>query len=635
MKIIPFEYLNDPYYFLEFGFSRQLIEAIKYSIFKRRWSPANDETLTLDFKNAEGLPSKGWWCPVNARNTFVLARISGEKVYAKYDEILPASLISREEYAKTKGDKDLWLHQLLMKQHIDVRRACIIAAEPRTGKTRPAEEIIEEYLSNYLEQEMDVSSVTQLSAKERPWFVTRKSAMPGIWNETIKWQYPLCAKYMDVMTYTRFRNGYDGMVTPRIIFYDECHGLRDPKSVQSKTAMDITEQQIALYGDDCIRVLMSGSPVPKAPDDWYNLCEIACPGFIGPRDKQTFSLELGEWEEMKSPLGHKFLKLLGWKEEEVSKLYERLSGLVLVVMKKDCLDLPDILFEIAKCTPSEEQLEAIKYIKSQPDFNKGAALRLKLRQLADGFMYTNTTLKDDAGKILYDNDGAAKKERTTTYIECGKDQMLRDKLDEYGNARSDEPVRLVVYCGFQASVDKVVDICLEEGWTVWQIDGRGQKVHGCSYGVDIMRIEMDRSADKGLIRKLIVVAQADAAGTGMEFSSASIQIGYSNGEKADSFIQALQRPHSANMDVSRGLSWINFECLPIDTMVYDSLQNKKSVEDISLGDLQESLNVTNWYDKYADIGKAAAKGESLSEYINLPSNMGTFGSNKGLDNENR
>ena len=602
MRILPFEFRGDCYYFLEFGFNKRLIEEVKYSLYKRRWSPKDDTELTSVFKNENGLPKAGWWCPICPRNSFVIDRLNGVNVYERYD--IP--LITMDENYEFIPEKNgMWLHQEKMKEHILTRKACIIAAEPRTGKTRPSLTVVEKILSECTIPCFPTPEVVNsLENFSKIWFVTRLSAVPGIYAEMDKWNLEFCKKNIDVMTYHRFRNGYDGITIPRIIFYDECQGLRDETSIQSKTALDITKNQIALYGDDCYRVLMSGTPAPKAPSDWYNLCEIACPGFLGPRDKTTFANELGEWEENSSPMGQKYYTLLGWKRDEVERLPERLKGLVLTIRKKDCMDLPDIIFEIVKCSPDKQQIEAVKFIKTQPDFNKGAMLALYLREIADGFMYSKVTLRDDNGEILYDATGQAKTTRKVTYIKCGKDALLRSKLDEYGNSsiESGENARLVVYCGFQATVDKVTQICLEEGWVVWQIDGRGQVAMGTPYSVDILRREMDRSRDEGLVSKLVVVAQEDAAGTGMEFSSASIQIGYSNGNKADSWVQALQRPHSDNMDKIKGLSWINFNCMPIDNLVYEALKDKKNIEQISLGDLQAAAEVECWYDESTNSG---------------------------------
>ena len=105
---------------------------------------------------------------------------------------------------------------------------------------------------------------------------------------------------------------------------------------------------------------------------------------------------------------------------------------------------------------------------------------------------------------------------------------------------------------------------------------------------------MNRSTDTGEIPKLVVVAQMDAAGTGREFSSTPVQIGYSSGEKADGKEQAKNRFHSNNMDKERGACWIDYECMYIDRLVRESLDNKQNLQLIGMGELEKAMDV-NWY----------------------------------------
>ena len=41
---------------------------------------------------------------------------------------------------------------------------------------------------------------------------------------------------------------------------------------------------------------MSGTPAPKSPVDWWNQCEIACPGFLAEGTYAKFKYSLCLWK---------------------------------------------------------------------------------------------------------------------------------------------------------------------------------------------------------------------------------------------------------------------------------------------------------------------------------------------------
>lgn len=556
------------YFFISFGYNRSMLDEIKKCITNAKWSPDNNDpnwptSVTVQFKKENDLPKQGWWFPITARNSFHLKRINGENVYEKYDK----ELITPIPFASKKFKEVNWGHQHTILLHMYQRKHCITAAEPRTGKTLPCLELID----------LILNSLTQVQKEGFPaWFITSKSAKQGILEEIIKWKFFHLLDKLIILTYAKFRQNYnEDIVPPRIIIYDECHALKNPGSIQSKTAKEITEAQIRKYGEDCYRILMSGSPAPRSPDDWWNLCEIACPGFLGNKSKTSLAEELGDWtdeNENGEKLQYKVLEK--WHPEKVRDMFNRLQGLVLAIWKKDCMDLPDIIYEWVKCECTQEQMETLSLIKSTPEFNKGAQLRLKLRQISDGFIYT----------YEYPDDKKAEKLRVTTHIECGKYERFRMHLDEFSNSG-----RLVAYGAFTATIDKLVDIALEEGWAVWRIDGRGQHVFGTQYPLTKVREQMDRSRNDGIINKLIVVTQQESGAEGLEFSATCVQLGISSGQKADKRSQAEQRPHSNNMDKEKGLCFIDYDCMPIDRLVVDTLKNHYDIQNITLGQMQKSI----------------------------------------------
>ena len=196
---------------------------------------------------------------------------------------------------------------------------------------------------------------------------------------------------------------------------------------------------------------MSGSPAPHNPTDWWHPAEVVRPGFLREKNLTKCRTRLAIYAK-----DTEYPTIIGWNEDEVSKLYQRLKGLTVVLKKEDCLDLPDKIYETLSITPTQDVLNAAKFICDSGE--PAIAVLSKLRQLSDGFQYLNNSeIESDHAVIGYDMDAP-------------KDKLVRQCLD-----RCDDSGRIVLYAGFIASVNHLVELCQAEGWEVIRVDSRGWK----------------------------------------------------------------------------------------------------------------------------------------------------------------
>ncbi len=522
---------QDNFMTLAFNYNKALIEEIKASTEARQW----------DGKH------KLWRLKRTDRNYFVLDYLTGKKPYKRYDIPIPDDLINPE------GLSHFWTHQNKMHQAILQRQQIIIAGEMRTGKTLPAIEAI------------------RITKYDGAWWIAPKSAIRGLKIELQKWNFDL---KIYLLTYDKFRSIYHGSpeVVPRFIVFDECQKLKNPKSKQGMKARDITSKQKEKYGDDRYAVGLSGTPAPKDPSDWWNLCETFCPGFLREGSHMALKQRLGEYEQREGQVGQKYWHLIGWKEKEVKYLHKRLKGLVEVFLKKDCLDLPEKMYEEIELPVSSMYRKAADMLHSS--VTMPAILRNKLCQLSDGFQYISTP-----------NEVTGQDDKSTHYFpDCPKDQQLKDDLDEYSDIG-----RVIVYCGFQATLDKIVKICVEKDWVVLKVDGRGWEALNTTKSVDELLTEMNRSTMTPEFDKLVFVAQSDSASTGLELSASSVAIYFSNSYNVASRMQSEDRPHSNNMDKERGYLIRDYIHIPVDKLVLDNLKTKKTLQGITMGDLSKVM----------------------------------------------
>ena len=89
--------------------------------------------------------------------------------------------------------------------------------------------------------------------------------------------------------------------------------------------------------------------------------------------------------------------------------------------------------------------------------------------------------------------------------------------------------------------------------------------------------------------RVVVVAHPEAGGTGLTFTSAPACVYYSNTFKGEDRTQSEQRIHRAGMDTNRGCVIYDLVCLPSDLVVYESLKNKRKLEQMTLGVLRDEI----------------------------------------------
>jgi hypothetical protein len=368
---------------LYFGYTPALIDEIK-AMDGARWNP---ELRCWQVKN---IP----------RNLFQLDFLAGRNPYAPYD--LP--LVDFE------STRPLFKHQGTLARHALTVRQCIWAAEMGTGKTLAVIEVMEHAGFNDW------------------WYVAPKSALAAVRLELRKWG---CRVFPTFLTYDGLKSTLahwpTGQAPPRGVVFDESSKVKTPQSQRSLAAKHLADNMRAAYGRDAFVILMSGSPAPKSPLDWWMQCEIACPGFLKEGNPDKFRNRLAVVVKKENTVtGGMYPHMVAWRDNpekcricgytreheyhdtefaaamgnsdeahdfvrgknEVEYLYERMKGLVVVQFKKDCLDLPEKQYEVITLEPSQSMLNAAKLIEAGAE-STIQALTL-LRELSDGFQYEKT-----------------------------------------------------------------------------------------------------------------------------------------------------------------------------------------------------------------------------------------------------
>ena len=462
------------------------------------------------------------------------------------------------------------------------------------------------------------------------WFwIAPKSALMSVHIEFKKWNMKFRPRTMTYEGLTKLiREWNPGQRAPQGIIFDESARVKNPTSQRSQAAKHLANSMRREYGLDAYVILMSGAPAPKSPVDWYHQCEIACPGFLKEGNVATFKQRLAIIVDRESVQGGMYPHIVSWLDDskkcaecgefrevgehipsvseeyhefvpsvnEVAFLGERMSGLVHVKFKKDCLSLPDKQYRQIVVEPTQKIINAAQGIVSRAR-NVASAIT-KLRTLSDGFIYREKVTGEvvcPVCKGIFDNrpiinnqrycdrcDNVGKIENTireAQQIDCPKEQVVIDLLDEYFDIG-----RVVFYAGFTGSITRVVDICKKCGWDTLKADGHGWKA---SFDGDMLDVFQNGQNEQP---RIAFIGQPGAAGTGLTLTASPVIIYYSNDFDADHRIQSEDRCHRMGMDENRGCTIIDIFHLPTDELVYNNLKLKRAMQSLTLNELNEVLD---------------------------------------------
>lgn len=623
-------------YWFAFGFIMSLKDDIKlmegagFYGYEGKWAP---KEVAL----AAGR-TKFWAINKSPRNEFQLKRMRGEKPYARYN----APLVELE-FSPRQTITGEWItpynHQQRLTRFFLTRKQCIGAAEMGTGKT----------LSAILAMEMAGLKDDEV------WYVAPRSALKAVERELRFWKSkvrPRLLTYDALVKEHKLWEINGRPVAPKMVIFDESSRAKNPTAQRSQACLNLANYVREDHGEFGYVILMSGSPAPKAPTDWWHQCEVACPGFLKEGSWEKSRNRLGLIVERENTItGGIFPQLITWKDSaekcdtcgknrdahealgatdieavsnshifkpcknEVTLLYERMKGLVEVMFKRDCLDLPEKRYEIARLKPKGEMLRAAKIIAAT---ETSVAQRLgALRELADGFQYTekqdgwNTCERchgtkrtheyfdptDPQGEAITASGDVtieANYERREIDCPCGtgqvprivrgieyvptpKEDELRSDLDEH-----EDVGRLIIYGGFQGSVDRIVEICKSEKWATIRWDGRGIQImdpEGKIITGDPLTIFQDELEK---YPRVAFVGQPGASGMGITLTRSPTIIYFSNDFNAESRIQSEDRHHRPGMDKERGGRIKDYFLLPSCELVYNNLKAKRTLQEMTL-----------------------------------------------------
>lgn len=573
---------------ITFGYHKRLVAEIK----------AMGGARFHDLSKTGG--GKFWTIDPSPRNMIAIKRMAGVNPYPEYD--LP--IVPRKCVRPGMAHQDEGLSFIL------TRRRGVLAFDPGTGKTLVGIETIEQ------------------SGCRNPMWISTKNALASTRLELKKWG---CRVMPTLIHYDAIpaliKNWIPGTPAPDCLILDEGSRCKNP-STKRFQAVEHLCNSVRTEHKQHIIMPMTGSPAPRDPTDWWALIELCSPGWLLEGSPAKLRNTVAFVRATETADQRVFNKVLGWKDDEnkcnecgmfkeehdpatmlikgipveqfhdfkpsvneVKRLGVRLEPICLVRTKAVLKDLPEQIFRPYIVEPTRELKNAAELLASTAPTAIQALILM--RELSDGFQYEKTidpvatcvcggVDSDPPCPHCHGSGVILKHDRKLHEFPTAKDDALRDLMDEFEDDR-----RLIVYAGFQASVDRITKVAREHGWDYARLDGRGISTSWGAVSVDgaIEEFQNERSE-----RKIIWCGHPKAGGMGLTLTASKAIVYYSSDFDLESWLQSKDRNHRIG---SKGSIIIPLFHLPVDKIVWDKHQSKQRLMRMSMSELKLLMEQNN------------------------------------------
>lgn len=296
-----------------------------------------------------------------------------------------------------------------------------------------------------------------------------------------------------------------------MVILDECTTIKDPKSSQTKAMMQL--RKYCKYAR-----IMTGTVMPHSPVDVWSQTEFLDKGVLGYRSKTAFKADFHE-QELVFMGQRRYMQTLGPKN--IPLLREKLRSVATVLMKKDCLDLPEKVYsrKLVKLTPEQVRYytEFVNYSVAQlPEGDyveavNALAVQNKLHQIICG------QLRDNEGRYHA--------------IDTHRPAATYDLVDEALSSGTEKKV--IVWSHYVAATSRLVDFLLERRLGVIHMPG------GLTIEDRAARIESFKTDPN----KQVWVANPASSGFGLTLTESHTVIYYSNSDNYEHRLQSEDRTH--------------------------------------------------------------------------------------------
>ena len=302
---------------------------------------------------------------------------------------------------------------------------------------------------------------------------------------------------------------YLSMNPHNLVIVDESTTVKNRKAQRTKNIVKAGE--LAKY-----RRILTGSPITKNPMDLYSQCAFLDDSLLGFKSYYAYQ---NRYAVVRSrSLGSRaFQEIVGYRR--LDELHDKLDCFSARVLKEDCLDLPDKIYQSREVTLTKEQTTAYKQMQE-----------LALAQLATGELSTTASVLTQIMRLQEICCGHLR-------TDDGDIQPLPSKrMDEMLNVIDEMLGKVIIWATWVYDIEKIVET-LRERYGPESAEG--------FYGAtpqDARQDIVDRFQDPDSDLRFFV-GNPKTGGYGLTLTAATNMIYYNNGYDLETRIQSEDRAH--------------------------------------------------------------------------------------------
>lgn len=324
-----------------------------------------------------------------------------------------------------------------------------------------------------------------------------------------------------------------------MLIVDESTTVKNPKAQQTKNCIHLASK--AAYTR-----IMTGTPITQSPLDLFSQCQVLSKKALPYTSYTAFKHEFAVEQTMH--MGHRsFNKVVGYKNQE--KLAALIAPFSYRVLKKDCLDLPEKVYQTRFVELTPEQKRIYKDLATQCLAMLGS----------DKGMVTVTTVITMMLRLHQVVLGYVPNDNPKELV-----PIEHNRLKVLGSLLEENPTKAVIFCRFLEDVHQVQNMLSKEQ-------------HGVTYtGEDSNTDRMesiDRFQNDTNCHYFIATS---AASKGLTLTAAEQVIYYSQGYSLETRLQSEDRAHRSGQ--TKTVVYTDL-CSPgtVEDAIVTALQNKKDL----------------------------------------------------------
>jgi SNF2 family DNA or RNA helicase len=336
---------------------------------------------------------------------------------------------------------------------------------------------------------------------------------------------------------------------------DESTRIKAPGAKRTKAVLNLAP--LAKY-----RRILTGTPIPQGPFDFYAQFKFLDAGILGFSTFTAFKSHHGVFEQVLLRNGGAFQKVVRY--QRVDQLMRKARPYSFRCLKSECLDLPEKVYQVLPVDMTPEQARIYEQVRSNVlvELETGdiaittiLTRLMRLQQIVGGFMPSET---DDAftAQIPGGNN------RIKTVLDMADDWLASGKV--------------IIWARFRAELDAIHAALRSKYWPDAAVLYHGGVPNDARYD------NVHRFQDAGSAVKFFV-GQPQSGGIGLTLTQGVTQVFYSNDFNLETRMQAEDRSH--RIGTTKSVLYVDM-ITPgtIDEHVTKALRSKRQLADVILGD---------------------------------------------------